>query len=346
MKKCVELCKIKIMNKDFLDLTQPNYGYLSGSEIWKNNPTLFAGGALAVPKLDNLYEDLTGAAFTNLNTPGIFNIEASALELDFKVSAPNFAQNLEAIGHKPLSGTEISLNNFNLVVTGNFSMYKMEESHIGSSVAISNASIFNPIGENIKYGVLPTVESSFLKDIFTDNYAALSNKNMLVDACADLKSLSSITGRIYDNVYTETAVSEERATTVNGVRAPSWFENNLAEGHILQTHTRSDFEATGSVTLTAFDTYGPQSTVYYNTYTTNTHLCNNCGSPLSGTLTSGMSTVDVCQHLSSTDFSLLIRAVAFPQIFILITNEGCLGGCSASIGSCSLKKGNIMSKWI
>jgi len=118
----------------------------------------------------------------------------------------------------------------------------------------------------------------------------------------------------------------------------------LEEDHFLGSYTRKDFkDNSGLRTLTAFDGHGPGATVHYNTEA-DTVTCGHCGAPTSVTLTSGGTTVYVCQHLSSTDFRSLVRAVAFSQIFTLFTNEYCLGWCSALLNSCSCEKGKIQ-KW-
>ena len=157
-----------------------------------------------------------------------------------------------------------------------------------------------------------------------------------VSALGNYANVVSGTGLI----YTQTANAEEKKG--------GWFETHIGADHILHTYTRQDFKDNGSViTVTAFDSYGPQATVQYNTFTDNlTHFCenHNCSAPLSGTLTCGAYTVNVCQHLSTADFGLLVRAVAFPNLFILFTNEVCLGYCSASLGSYS-SSNNSIKKW-
>ena len=121
------------------------------------------------------------------------------------------------------------------------------------------------------------------------------------------------------------------------------YENNgwanfLGDDHFLHSYTRQDFKNnSGLITLTAFDSCGPQTTVQYNTKA-DTITCGCCGAPTSGTLTSNRIEAYVCQHLSSTDFSSLVRAVAFPEIFTLFTNEIPLGWCSRALHSFSPEK--------
>ena len=106
----------------------------------------------------------------------------------------------------------------------------------------------------------------------------------------------------------------------------------------------TDFkDNSGLITLTAFDTYGLESTVRYDTKS-DTVACAHCGSPTSSTLTSDGNQVYVCQRLSPTDFSSLVRAVAFPRIFSLLTNEGCLGWSSAPLDSWLFEK-HAIKKW-
>lgn len=138
-----------------------------------------------------------------------------------------------------------------------------------------------------------------------------------------------------DIVFTETLVAMEKAG--------GYFYNTLSKNHILASHTRSDFrEEGGTMTLKAFDSHGSEASISYYTGGENVY-CGNCNAPISGTLTSsdGVS-CNVCQHLSPTDFSLLVRATGFSWIFTLITDEGCLGWSSALSGSASLFRQN---KW-
>ena len=138
-----------------------------------------------------------------------------------------------------------------------------------------------------------------------------------------------------DLVYTETLVANEKTG--------GYFYNTLSKNHILTSHTRKDFkEEGGTMSIKAFDIYGPEAIVFYYTGG-ETVYCGNCSAPISGTLTNAYGiSYNVCQHLSPADFGLLVRATSFSEIFILITDEGCLGWSSALSGSVSLLKQN---KW-
>lgn len=132
---------------------------------------------------------------------------------------------------------------------------------------------------------------------------------------------------------------------VEGVKKENeGWANFLEEDHFLKSYTREDFRAnSGLRTLTAFDVHGPEATVYYNTEA-DVVTCGHCGAPTSVSLTSGGTKVYVCQTLSSTDFSLLVRGIAFPRIFTLLTNEGCLGWSSAPLNSWLFEK-HVLKKW-
>lgn len=152
------------------------------------------------------------------------------------------------------------------------------------------------------------------------------DKLFLVDA--------GISYRLFSGYYSYTYA-------VTGVKMENeGWANHLEGDHFLETCTREKFRNnSGSISLTAaFDTHGPkeEATVHYSTEG-ETVTCAHCGAPTNVTLTSGGTTVYVCQNLSSTDFGSLVQAVAFPR-FILVTNEYCLGWSSAPLGSYLLEK--------
>jgi len=74
------------MNKDFLNLTQPNPDYFSGLSIWKNNPNHFASENFVTPKLENLCEGSLVSAFENFKIPQISNPIGCAGTMDFRAT--------------------------------------------------------------------------------------------------------------------------------------------------------------------------------------------------------------------------------------------------------------------
>jgi len=160
--------------------------------------------------------------------------------------------------------------------------------------------------------------------------------NLLVDANFNTNSLEGY----WDTVYTDKFTAEEKS----GV----FFYKTLSEDHILTSYMRLDFEKNGgSITLRAFDTYGPEAEVYYFPNTGGEIVyCGSCNGPTLGFLTTndGVSHY-VCHTLfykSGADFSLLVRVTAFSDIFQLMTNDQCLKWSSDSSGPSLLFK---QEKW-
>ncbi len=158
---------------------------------------------------------------------------------------------------------------------------------------------------------------------------SMKEETFLVDACVDHRPFNSYVG----TTFTTTSVVEE---------AEGKWRNRLSEDNILNSYTCAEIsESPNSVmTLTAFDQSGPEATVRYEQTTTETVFCGNCGRSCNATLTNDNGDVAyVCSNLSSEDQSLLIRIIAFPKIFTLITNDRCLGSSSSVFSSYSLKNG-------
>lgn len=148
----------------------------------------------------------------------------------------------------------------------------------------------------------------------------------LVDACVDHRPFNSH----IEETFTTTTVAEE---------AEGKWRNRLPRNNILESYTCADVREApnSSITLTAFDQYGPEATIRCEPFT-ETVFCENCSAPCNATLTNDYGDiVYICSNLSSRDQSLLIRLTTFPKIFTFITNDKCLGWSSSSFRSYSLK---------
>jgi len=163
---------------------------------------------------------------------------------------------------------------------------------------------------------IPRLDSGIMSSL--DLYQ--ENRYFLVDANVNVKLLRGEENKIY--------------TTREVVVENSYWGTRLPDTHIICSYTRSDFKKTGGmVQLTGSDVYGEAfSTVFYENQDSST-ACGNCDAPTSMILTDEDGTTTyACQALSGTDFGLLVSALAFPK-FVLLTDEGCLGWSSASLGS-------------
>ena len=135
-------------------------------------------------------------------------------------------------------------------------------------------------------------------------------------------------------------------TTAGVIAENSGWASCLRDNQVLNSYTKEDFRNNGgSITLTAFDNSGPEATVSFNE--SSNILCGNCGRA-TVSLSSGSNMVHACVSFSETsntaDFGLIVRTVAFPQIFTLITNECCLGWSSRNFNSFTTEK-NIYWKY-
>ena len=72
------------MDKDFLNSIQPNFDYLLGSSIWKNDLTPFSGGNFVVSNFNDLYVGSAGITFDKLKLSDNFAFAGNIGTIDFK----------------------------------------------------------------------------------------------------------------------------------------------------------------------------------------------------------------------------------------------------------------------
>jgi|SRR3989344_1014962 len=163
-------------------------------------------------------------------------------------------------------------------------------------------------------------------------WQAVTTNHYLVDAGTSYRELAKVRNQTF--------------TTAGVIAENSGWASCLRDNQVLNSYTKEDFRNNGgSITLTAFDNSGPEATVSFNE--SSNILCGNCGRA-TVSLSSGSNMVHACVSFSETsntaDFGLIVRTVAFPQIFTLITNECCLGWSSRNFNSFTTEK-NIYWKY-
>jgi len=164
------------------------------------------------------------------------------------------------------------------------------------------------------------VDSWGIDSFYWDN-----QKYFLVDANINSRTVKGFESAL----YTTTMVANESSRK---------WANRLPKDQILSSYTYADFDE-GCLTISAFDNYGPETTLYYNSFNNTGVICEHCGTSATVTLTSESGVaIYVCPNLSKADQSLLIRAIGFPSIFTLLVDEGCLGWSTRNINSFSLEK--------
>ena len=72
------------MDKDFINLIQPNFDYLSGSTIWKNNLNPLSAGNFVAPNFNELYTGLAATTFDKLKLSDNFAFAGNVGVTDFK----------------------------------------------------------------------------------------------------------------------------------------------------------------------------------------------------------------------------------------------------------------------
>lgn len=133
------------------------------------------------------------------------------------------------------------------------------------------------------------------------------------------------------------AITSKEIYTVTGVdmEAGSKWDN----AQLQDSYSVNDIkDNSGTMSLTASIGEKPEeSTVCYSPLS-NAVSCGCCGAPARGILSSAYGSACACQNLSKNDQKLLVETVAFPWLFILVTNEGCLGWSSMFLNSYCLQK--------
>lgn len=198
------------------------------------------------------------------------------------------------------------------------------------------ASLYNPRTVNngairglglINSGNFAAPHLSSMQDLVTTNknsilspWQVVTTDYYLVDAGTSHRELAGIRSHTF--------------TTAGVIRENTGWAKCLNNNQVLTSYTKEDFiNNGGSITLTAFDNGGTESRVNYST-TSDIVICDHCKGGTSVSLTSCNITTHVCNRiLNTTDFGLLVRNVAFPETFTLITNDSCLGWSAMNLNS-------------
>lgn len=168
-------------------------------------------------------------------------------------------------------------------------------------------------------------------------------KHLIIDSSVNQRHLKKSLAS-FDNhlslIFVEATAAMELANPLGRI---------LPSSQILsETFTAAQFLANGNqATLTASDIYGDllEANVVFNLYgETQTCLC---GVQTTVTLTSGYTTIHVCQTIcrnipnTAADFRQLVWSIAFPELLVLVTEDACLGWSAASLNSLSLEGGSF-----
>ncbi len=187
------------MDKDFLNSIQPNFDYLLGSSIWKNDLTPFSGGNFVVSNFNDLYVGSAGITFDKLKLSDNFAFAGNIGTIDFKavsVAKIDYLKN----GHSDLVYGKGFLDNTTFPIDGNpnwhvidanvnrkdLRSYNLDDLYTTSAVA------YNEAGGNLSHFLSPNNMS--LQSVTYQDFKNNGNVFTVTSPFGDVATVSLQTG--------------------------------------------------------------------------------------------------------------------------------------------------------